>query len=82
MKRSYGLGFRWRGSDFSKGRDWGWLHTFNFTLPTIIQGKVTLLFITHQLPKGLQVDETMVLGKASEPVVKQANGNKSEGMGA
>ncbi|MFT7228597.1 MAG: hypothetical protein ACI8PW_001184 [Methylophilaceae bacterium] len=82
MKHSYGLGFHWRGSDFSKSRDWGWLHTFNFTLPTIIQSKVTILFITHQLPKGLQVDEAMVLGKANEPVVKRVNENKSKEMDA
>ena len=29
-----------------------------------LKGKVTILFITHQLPKGLQVDEAVVLGKA------------------
>jgi ATP-binding cassette, subfamily B, bacterial HlyB/CyaB len=28
-----------------------------------LKGKVTILFITHQLPKGLQVDEAVVLGK-------------------
>ncbi|HQN65735.1 MAG TPA: hypothetical protein PLR90_06480 [Methylophilus sp.] len=33
-------------------------HTIN-----LLKGKVTILFITHQLPKGLQVDEAIVLGK-------------------
>lgn len=28
-----------------------------------LKGKVTILFITHQLPKGLNVDEAVVLGK-------------------
>jgi ATP-binding cassette, subfamily B, bacterial HlyB/CyaB len=28
-----------------------------------LKGKVTLLFITHALPKGLQIDEVFVLGK-------------------
>ena len=28
-----------------------------------LKGKVTILFITHQLPKGLLVDEAMILGK-------------------
>jgi subfamily B ATP-binding cassette protein HlyB/CyaB len=27
-----------------------------------LKGKVTLLFITHQIPKGLQVDEVLVMG--------------------
>jgi len=35
-------------------------HTIN-----LLKGKVTILFITHQLPKGLQVDEAVVLGKES-----------------
>lgn len=29
-----------------------------------LKGKVTILFITHQLPKGLNVDEAVILGKA------------------
>jgi len=33
-------------------------HTIN-----LLKGKVTILFITHQLPKGLQVDEAIVLGR-------------------
>ena len=28
-----------------------------------LKGKVTILFITHQLPKGLAVDEAILLGK-------------------
>ena len=30
-----------------------------------LKGKVTILFITHQLPKGLNVDEAVILGKDS-----------------
>lgn len=33
-------------------------HTIN-----MLKGKVTILFITHQIPKGLQVDEAVLLGK-------------------
>ncbi|HPY40650.1 MAG TPA: peptidase domain-containing ABC transporter, partial [Thiolinea sp.] len=29
----------------------------------MLKGKVTILFITHQIPKGLQVDEAILLGK-------------------
>lgn len=42
-----------------------------------LKGKVTILFITHQLPKGLQVDEAVVLGKTNEPISKQPESNKS-----
>ena len=28
-----------------------------------LKGQVTILFITHQLPKGLNVDEAVILGK-------------------
>jgi len=28
-----------------------------------LKGKVTIVFITHQLPKGLKVDEAVILGK-------------------
>jgi len=28
-----------------------------------LKGKVTILFITHQVHKGLQVDEAVILGK-------------------
>jgi subfamily B ATP-binding cassette protein HlyB/CyaB len=45
-----------------------------------LRGKVTILFITHQLPKGLQVDEAVVLSKANEHVVKHQESNKSEGL--
>jgi ATP-binding cassette, subfamily B, bacterial HlyB/CyaB len=31
-----------------------------------LKGKVTILFITHQLPKGLQVDEAVILGERVE----------------
>lgn len=31
-----------------------------------LNGKVKILFITHQLPKGLQVDEAIILGKEIE----------------
>ena len=27
-----------------------------------LKGKVTMLYITHQLPKGLEVDEVVTLG--------------------
>ena len=30
-----------------------------------LKGKVTILFIAHQLPKGLAVDEAILLGKES-----------------
>jgi ATP-binding cassette, subfamily B, bacterial HlyB/CyaB len=33
-----------------------------------LKGKVTILFITHQLPKGLQVDEAVVLGKSETAI--------------
>ena len=29
----------------------------------LLKGKVTILFITHQLPKSLHVDEAIMLGK-------------------
>ena len=28
-----------------------------------IKGKVTMIFITHQVPKGLQVDEVVNMGQ-------------------
>lgn len=44
-----------------------------------LKGKVTILFITHQLPKGLQVDEAVILGKdknsQSEPQTKVMQSN-------
>ena len=40
-------------------------HTAELFAQTInkLKGKVTILFITHQLPKGLAVDEAILLGK-------------------
>jgi subfamily B ATP-binding cassette protein HlyB/CyaB len=32
-----------------------------------LKGRVAMLFITHQLPKGLQVDEAILLGKETSP---------------
>lgn len=39
-------------------------HTAELFAKTInkLKGKVTMLFITHQVPKGLQVDEVVELG--------------------
>ena len=37
-----------------------------------LKGKVTILFITHQLPKGLQVDEAVILGKEKNEQQKTA----------
>ena len=36
-----------------------------------LKGKVTILFITHQLPKGLAVDDAILLGKDAEETNKQ-----------
>jgi subfamily B ATP-binding cassette protein HlyB/CyaB len=36
-----------------------------------LKGKVTILFITHQIPKVLQMDEAVLLGR--ESVANQAN---------
>lgn len=42
-----------------------------------LKGKVTILFITHQLPKGLHVDEAILLGKeTTQPIMAP---EKSEG---
>ncbi|MDP3608460.1 MAG: ATP-binding cassette domain-containing protein [Methylophilus sp.] len=41
-----------------------------------LKGKVTILFITHQLPKGLNVDEAVVLGKTDTS--KTNNFNSTE----
>ena len=38
-----------------------------------LKGKVTILFITHQLPKGLNVDEAVVLGKTEINQTKNYN---------
>jgi len=40
-----------------------------------LKGKVTILFITHQLPKGLNVDEAVMLGKRMDNVEKQGKSN-------
>ncbi|NOT15073.1 MAG: peptidase domain-containing ABC transporter [Methylotenera sp.] len=39
----------------------------------LLKGKVTILFITHQIPKGLQVDEAILLGKESDDPTKHTN---------
>ena len=39
-----------------------------------LKGKVTILFITHQLPKGLAVDEAVLLGKDAA----ETNGQQQE----
>jgi len=36
-----------------------------------LKGKVTILFITHQLPKGLKVDDAVILGTKQDEVSKQ-----------
>lgn len=53
-----------------------WNNTSNLSAPTI-------LFITHQLPKGLMVDEAILLGKENAEMCKrtaksQANGGNQE----
>ena len=30
-----------------------------------LKGKVTMIFITHQIPKGLEVDEVVDMGQAT-----------------
>lgn len=48
-----------------------------------LKGKVTILFITHQLPKGLMVDEAVLLGKETgmnaQPITNSSQVN-SEGV--
>ena len=39
----------------------------------LLKGKVTILFITHQIPKGLQVDEAILLGKDGNTNAKQTD---------
>ena len=39
----------------------------------MLKGKVTILFITHQIPKGLQVDEAILLGKDGNTNAKQTD---------
>ena len=43
-------------------------HTAELFAQTInkLKGKVTILFITHQLPKGLAVDEAVLLGNENK----------------
>ncbi len=43
-----------------------------------LKGKVTILFITHQLPKGLLVDEAVILGRegANTPTTQERNYQK------
>ena len=43
-----------------------------------LKGKVTILFITHQLPKGLAVDEAILLGKETT-TENQANTQTNTG---
>jgi len=43
-----------------------------------LKGKVTILFITHQLPKGLKVDDVVILGNHQD----QATKNISKEQGA
>ncbi len=40
-----------------------------------LKGKVTILFITHQLPKGLLVDEAVILGRerTNTPTTQERN---------
>ena len=33
-----------------------------------LKGKVTMIFITHQVPKGLQVDEVVNMGQHARQV--------------
>ena len=57
-------------------------HTAELFAQTInkLKGKVTILFITHQLPKGLAVDEAILLGKetADTATENQTNANNEE----
>ncbi len=41
-----------------------------------LKGKVTILFITHQIPKGLMVDEAVLLGK--EAAIENTASNHNE----
>lgn len=61
-----------------------------------LKGKVTILFITHQLPKGLQADEAVILGneksntnenqqstvilKSQQKGAQQSNAEKAEDL--
>ena len=37
-----------------------------------LKGKVTMLFITHQVPKGLRVDEVLTFDQQNEPGIRIA----------
>jgi subfamily B ATP-binding cassette protein HlyB/CyaB len=55
-------------------------HTAEHFAQTVnkLKGRVTLLFITHQIPKGLQVDEVFNFGHgqaAKMAVVEEERGN-------
>lgn len=39
-----------------------------------LKGKVTILFIAHQIPKGLHVDETFIVGSANSPAYAREKG--------
>jgi ABC-type bacteriocin/lantibiotic exporter with double-glycine peptidase domain len=39
-----------------------------------LKGKVTILFIAHRVPKGLQVDQTVIVGLARAPEVRGTAG--------
>ncbi len=43
-----------------------------------LKGKVTILFIAHQLPKGLQVDEAVVLGKETSIQQQKQQDNQTQ----
>jgi len=48
-------------------------HTAEHFAKTInkLKGQVTMLFIAHQLPKGLQVDEVVTLGQRGDKVTEE-----------
>jgi len=43
-----------------------------------LRGHVTLLFIAHQVPKSLQVDETVIVGQAAAPKAGGTSGEHGE----
>ncbi|HYR34751.1 MAG TPA: peptidase domain-containing ABC transporter [Burkholderiales bacterium] len=46
-----------------------------------LKGKVTLLFIAHNLPRGLQVDEILQFGARQASTVSVAGGSQQQGQG-
>jgi subfamily B ATP-binding cassette protein HlyB/CyaB len=44
-----------------------------------LKGKVTILYIAHQVPRALQVDETVILGGAKPAVVSAKHGGERKG---